>query len=173
MRAAMAPGKGSTKSAQELLKETVKAHRTTHRDVQKHFFEVRLEGFTDAPDVCRSAKELYDFVSQVAPVPYPDDFPYRETLVATARETGIAIEKVRITIKDGNGKRKPVTKPYGAEYEFESGDVVLSDCEIHRSATVRWRAWVGKKEESGSYTDEKVSGLRIRVPTSKSTELRS
>lgn len=163
MRAAMAPGKGSTKSAQELLKDTVKAHRTPHKEVQKHFFEVRLEGLTDPPDECRSAKELYDFVSQVAPVPYPDDFPYREKLTIAARETGIDIEEVRITIKDGSGRPKRVTKPYGLEYEFESGDVVLSDCEIHKSPTGRWWAWVGKKDESGAYTDEKVSGLRIRV----------
>lgn len=163
MRAAMAPGKGSTKSAQDLLKDTVKAHRTPHKEINKHFFEVRLEGFTDAPDECRSPKELYDFVSQVAPVPYPEDFPYRAKLEDMARETGIAIEEVRITIKDGSAKPKPVTKQYGVEYEFESGDVTLSDCEIHKSPAGRWWAWVGKKDESGSYTDEKVSGLRVRV----------
>jgi Histidine kinase-, DNA gyrase B-, and HSP90-like ATPase len=163
MRAAMTPGKGSTKSAQDLLQETVEAHRTPHKDVSKHFFEVRLEGFTEAPDECRSPKELYDFVSQVAPVPYPADFPYRDKLAAAASETGIGIEEVRITIKDGSAKPKFVTKRYGAEYEFESGDVTLSDCEIHKSPAGLWWAWVGKKDESGAYTDEKVSGLRVRV----------
>lgn len=163
MRAAMAPGKGSTKSAQDLLKDTVKAHRSPSRDAAKQFFEVKLEGFTDAPDECRSSKELYDFVSQVAPVPYPADFPYRAELASAAKDTGIAIEEVRITIKDGGAKPKSVTKRYGAEYEFESGDVELSDCEIHKSPAGRWWAWVGKKTESGAYTDEKVSGLRIRV----------
>ena len=163
MRAAMAPGKGSTKSAQDLLKDTVRAHRTAHKEVGKQFFEVRLDGFNDAPDECRSPKEMYDFVSQVAPVPYPDDFPYREKLATAARETGIAIEEVRITIKDGNAKPKSVTKRYGAEYEFESGDVALNDCEIQKSPAGRWWAWVGKKGESGAYTDEKVSGLRMRV----------
>lgn len=163
MRAAMAPGKGSTKSAQDLLKDTVNAYRSPSRNTSKQFFEVKLEGFTDPPDECRSPKELYDFVSQVAPVPYPGDFPYRSKLSATARKTGIAIEEVRITIKDGAAKPKSVTKQYGDEYEFESGEVELSDCEIYESPTKRWWAWVGKKAESGSYTDEKVSGLRVRV----------
>lgn len=163
MRAAMAPGKGSMKSAQELLTETVKAYRTAHREVGKHFFEVHLDGFTDAPDECRSPKEMYDFVSQVAPVPYPDAFPYRRELAAAAAKTGIAIEEVRITIKDGLGRANPVTKRYGAEFEFESGDVELSGCEIFESPTRRWWAWVGKKDESGAYTDERVSGLRVRV----------
>lgn len=163
MRAAMAPGKGSTKSAQELLKDTVQAHRSPNINVAKQFFEVKLEGFTDAPDECRSPKELYDFVSQVAPVPYPHDFPYRAKRAAVEGETGISIEEVRITIKDGGAKPKAVTKRYGAEYKFESGNVELSDCEIHKSPADRWWAWIGKKAESGAYTDEKVSGLRVRV----------
>jgi len=163
MRAAMAPSKASTKSAQDLLKDTVRAHRTAHKEANKQFFEVRLEGFSDAPDECQSPKELLDFVSQVAPVPYPDDFPYRQELATAARETSIPIEEVRITIKDGNAKPIPVRKRYVANYEFESGNVALSGCEIHKSPTGRWWAWVGKKEESGAYTDERVSGLRIRV----------
>jgi len=163
MRAAMAPGKGSTKSAMELLKESVTAFRTPHKEVGQHFFEVRLSGFSDAPDECRSSKELYDFVSQVAPVPYPADFPYRALLSVAAKETGIAVEEVRITIKDGLGKPKAVTKRYHTEYEFDSGTVTLSGCDIHKSPANRWWAWVGKKDESGSYTDQKVSGLRVRV----------
>ncbi len=163
MRAAMAPGKGSTKSAQDLLKDTVKAYKTPHREQNKHFFEVRLEGFTDAPDECRSPKELYDFVSQVAPVPYPSDFPYPAELRAAASKSQIDVEEVRVTLRDGGGKPRDVTKRYGSEYAFESGTVTLSACDVHVSPTGRWWAWVGKKEESGAYTDEKVSGLRVRV----------
>lgn len=163
MRAAMAPGKGSTKSAEDLLKESVRAHRAPHGDPAKHFFEVRLEGFTDAPDECHSPKALYDFLSQIAPVPYPENFPYREKLNKAAQETQIQIQEVRITIRDGSSMPTPVTKRYGVDYEFGSGHVALSDCEIHKSPTGRWWAWVGKKEESGAYTDEKVRGLRVRV----------
>lgn len=163
MRAAMSPAKGSTKSALDLLKDTVQASRSRHPDPNKQFFEVHLEGFTDPPDECLSPKELYDFVSQVAPVPYPADFPYSDQLKAAAKKNGIAIEEVRITIKDGASKPVPVTKQYGAVYKFDSGEVSLSDCEIHRSATGKWWGWVGKKQESGAYTDEKVSGLRVRV----------
>jgi Histidine kinase-, DNA gyrase B-, and HSP90-like ATPase len=133
MRAAMAPGRGSAKSALDLLNDTVTAYRTRHAEANKQFFEVRLEGFSEAPDECRSPKELYDFVSQVAPVPYPSEFPFREKLRATADETGIAIEEVRITIKDGSAKPTTVTKQYGAQYEFESGHVTLSECDRHHA----------------------------------------
>ena len=136
MRAAMAPAKGSRKSALDLMKENVVAFRSPSRDTRKHFFEVKLEGFNDAPDECRSAKEMYDFVSQVAPVPYPDDFPYQEELQQSAKKWGIPIEEVRISIKNGVGQTKPVTKRYGASYEFESGTVTLNDCTIYHSLTI-------------------------------------
>ncbi|MBY3090188.1 hypothetical protein HFO72_05010 [Rhizobium laguerreae] len=163
MRAAMAPGRGSAKSAQDLMRETVQAFKSPSREVNRHFFEVKLEGFTDEPDECSSPKELYDFVSQVAPAPYGADFPYRAKLSDAERRYGIPIEEVRITIKDGANRPTNVTKRYGKEYKFESGTVELSDCAIYHSPTKRWWAWVGKKEESGSYTDSRVSGLRVRV----------
>lgn len=164
MRAAMAPGKGSRKSATDLMKENVSAFRSPSRNTKEHFFEVKLEGFTDeAPEECRLARAMHDFVSQIAPVPYPDDFPYRDKLREAAKSSGIPIEEVRITIKNGKYKPKPVTKRYGAGYEFDSGTVKLNDCSIYHSKTDRWWAWVGKKEESGAYTDPRVRGLRVRV----------
>ncbi len=164
MRAAMAPGRASRKSAMDLMKESVSAFLSPSQKTKEHFFEVKLEGFTDeAPKECRSAQEMYDFVSQIAPVPYPADFPYRDKLREEAEKYEISIEEVRITIKDGKDKPQPVTKRYGASYRFTSGTAKLNDCSIYHSKTGQWWAWVGKKAESGAYTDPRVSGLRVRV----------
>ena len=163
MRAAMAPGKGSTKSALDLMKESVFAFRSPSPDANKHFFQVKLAGFAEAPDECASPKKMYDFVSQIAPVPYADDFPYQLELREAAKKYGILIEEVQITIKNGTGKPTPVTKQYGASHKFESGMASLNDYAIHHSPANRWWAWVGKKAESGAYTDTRVSGLRVRV----------
>ena len=168
MRQAMAPSRGSTKSALDLMKESVTAFRTPDPNTKAHFFEVKLEGFTDEPDECTSARTMYDFVSQVAPVPYPEEFPYRAKLREAATKSNIPIEEVRITIKNGKGQPKPVTKRYTAAYEFDSGTIGLSDCAIYQSKKdskkeYQWWAWVGKKSESGAYTDARVSGLRVRV----------
>ena len=163
MRAAMAPGKGSAKSALDLIKENVIAFKSTTSDVRSHYFEVKLEGLTDEPDECNSAQSMYDFVSQVAPVPYPESFPYREQLRAAEKESGIPIEEVRVTIQNGAVKPVPVTKQYTAEYKFDSGSIGLSECAVYHPRGNRWWAWVGKKTESGSYTDVRVSGLRVRV----------
>ena len=163
MREAMVPGKGSTKSALDLMKECVTAYRADVGDSKAHYFEVRLEGFTDEPDECRSAQAMYDFVSQVAPVPFPADFPYRAELREAEEQCGIPIDEVGVCIIDGSNDPVWVTKRYSKEYKFDSGTIALSDCTIYKSRSRRWWAWVGKKAESGSYTDVRVSGLRVRV----------
>ena len=163
MRVAMGPTKGSKSSAVDVMNQSVTAYRTPNDDVNAHFFEVRLEGFTDAPDECRSATKLYDFVSQVAPVAYPREFPYRNQLKSAEEQSGIFVEEIGITIRDGNEVPQPVTKRYVDKFSFDSGTVSLNDCSIHHSPTNRWWAWIGKKAESGAYTDTRVSGLRVRV----------
>ena len=159
----MTPGRGSTTSALALMRNSMVAYRSAARDVNEHYFEVKLQGLQDAPDECLSADELAVFVSQVAPVPYAKDFPYKEVLSEAAASAGISIDDVRITIRDGSKKPIPITKPYHKNYKFESGYITLSDCTIYNSERGDWWAWVGKKNESGAYTDSAVSGLRVRM----------
>ena len=104
------------------MKEGVAAFRSLSPDANKHFFQVKLEGFTDAPAECESPRKMYDFVSQIAPVPYAADFPYHVELQKAAKECEIPIEEVRITIKNGIDKPTSVTKRYGASYEFRIWD---------------------------------------------------
>ena len=163
MREAMAPGVASRKSATDLMRTYVRAFTSDVLDSNEHFFEVRLDGFTDPPSECVSLDAMEQFVSQIAPVPYRHDFPYRDRLSEHAEKSNIPIEEVRITIRETPGESKDVNKRYGARYEFESGEVELNDCAFYWSKSDAWWAWVGKKAESGSYTDKLVSGLRVRV----------
>jgi predicted Ser/Thr protein kinase len=162
MRAAMSPAKGSAASAEDLMKAHVRPFQKVSAKPEEHFFEVRIEGLRDAPDECTSQKEMRDFLSQVAPVPYPDDFPYRADLTKAAADAGIPIEEVKVSVISG-ARTREVRKVYGNEYEFDGGEIALSGREIRTSPSGRWWAWIGKKEESGAYTDAKVRGLRVRV----------
>lgn len=163
LRAAMSPGKGSNKTAAQLLRDHVNAWRQPNAATDAHFFEVRLEGLHDPPAECTSPTHMRHFVSEIAPVPFPDEFPFRERLASAARETGIDIEEVRVTVDSGKGA-KAVTKRYGKDYEFEEGaTIALTDCEIVKSSTGRWWSWIGKKAESGAYADPRTRGLRVRV----------
>lgn len=162
MRGAMSPAKGSSASASELMSSYVRPYQEPHPRKDAHFFEVRIEGLRDAPAECTSPKAMRDFISQVAPVPYPDDFPYRAQLAAAARDNDIPIDEVRLTVI-GGGKSVDVRKMYGSTYEFDEGEIELTDCDIRKSPTGRWWAWIGKKDESGAYIDARVRGLRVRV----------
>ncbi len=166
MRQAMTPQRGSSQSAEDIIKTNVRAFTSPSEDVDGHFLEVRMQGFEEPPRECISALELRSFVSQVAPVPYSSAFPLGEELHKAAEETGIAIETVAISLKESSdGDFVPITKPYGAKYQLKGGEVELKNCEIKKSRMngKRWWAWIGSNDLSGAYLDATVGGLRVRV----------
>jgi hypothetical protein len=163
MRKAMTPAEGSARSAEDLIRESVEAFSAPTTDSEAHFFEVKLEGFVEAPEECRSYNLLQEFVSQIAPVPYSENFPFRDKLIAAAIQCELPIEEVNITIKEGSSNPVAITKVYENEYLIEAGKIELSDCETFVSPDRNWWAWIGKKSESGAYTDARVRGLRVRM----------
>ena len=164
MREEMAPGRASSKSATDLIEETVSAYRARTRRLDDHYFEVRLEGLTtNAPDECLHTSSMTDFVSQIAPVPYGEDFPFARDLASEAQRSRIPIEQVRITVREGRKKPISVTKPYGATHQVGPKTARVDVCEIVRSPSRHWWGWVGKKSVSGAYTDNLVAGIRVRV----------
>jgi Histidine kinase-, DNA gyrase B-, and HSP90-like ATPase len=163
MREGMKPEKGSTVSAEELLRDCVEATVETVQGRGDHFFEVKLEGFDNPPEECKQYKLMEDFVSQVAPVPYSSKFPFRKELAAAEKECRLPTEEVKIEIKDGRNAPVQITKPYQDKYKIGTVWVELSDHEIHISPDQNWWVWIGKKDESGAYADARVSGLRVRM----------
>ena len=161
MRAAMTPSKGGTQSAEDLITSCVDAHISEADDPKAHFFEVRLDGFEDAPEECTSFQLMRAFISQVAPVPYNEKFPFRAELRAAEQKTGLSIEEVRIELKDQAGEPESIFKPYTDAYEMDEGPTRLTECEIKTGPN--WWAWIGKKAVSGSYGDSRVLGLRVRM----------
>lgn len=162
MREGMAPSKGSSKSAGDLLQDTVSAYRTSGHNEDDHYLEVRLDGLDNPPKECVSVDDMLSFVSQVAPVPYSDDFPYTKEVGDASRDSNIPIDQIDISVRQGNNAPYFAKKPYGRTYQFESGFVPLLRCEIITSDTNNWWGWVGKKAESGAFVDSRVAGLRVR-----------
>jgi molecular chaperone HtpG len=163
MRQAMTPAEGSARSAEDLIRESVEAYMSSSTDADAHFFEVKLEGFNEAPEECKSYKLMEEFVSQIAPVPYSERFPFRDKLIAAAKKCELPTEEVRITIKDGAHEAVAITKVYQDKYQIPTGTIELSDCETFVSPDKNWWAWIGKKLESGAYSDARVRGLRVRL----------
>ena len=163
MRREMAPTRASRQSATDLMRDTVSAHTTRTRRLDDHYLKVRLEGLSNAPPECHSITAMTDFVSQIAPVPYAADFPFSDHLDKAAREANIAIEQVRISVRDGRKRAVPVTKPYGKSHRVGTKTAPIDDCEIVNSPSGNWWGWVGKKSLSGAFSETRVAGLRVRV----------
>lgn len=163
MREGMAPSRGSNRSATDLMVDTVRAYKTGTRRRDEHFLEVRLEGLKNPPKECRSRSAMAEFVGQIAPVPYAADFRYFPRLESAARDANIPIEQVRITVREAGTTPISVTKPYRAAHRVGQVTAEMNDCEILHSPSRNWWGWVGKKSQSGAYTDARVAGLRVRV----------
>jgi hypothetical protein len=165
MRRLMSPGRGSELSAEDLLTRCVSV--TVHdTDPQlEPFFEVKLRGFAEAPDECTQPQLMARFVSQVAPVPYREDFEQKAALRAFGRDFGLPIEEVSIVIEAPTQAPRRVFKPYRPLYEVQNAenDVPLAEIQFFDSPTRRWWGWLGKKAEPGSYLDADVRGVRIRA----------
>ncbi|HEX8486765.1 ATP-binding protein [Sphingomonas sp.] len=165
MRELMSPGKGSSLPAEQVLIECVAATiGPIEAGDPPHFLEVRLEGFRDPPDECTEFNKLSAFVSQVGPVPYAPDFPFRAQLRQLEAQVGIAIDEVRVTIRHGARNPVPIYKLYGPRHEVaQAGMVNVDRFWTQFDEEGRWWLWVGQKDQPGSYLDPNVSGIRVRI----------
>ena len=165
MRELMSPGNGSALSAEDLLRECVEVFIHEAEPKLPPYFEVHLRGFTEAPDECTQPTLMNQFLSQVAPVSYRDDFEYKAAIRERGRRFGIPIVEVAVVIEAPASPPTFVLKPYRAVYEVQNatGDVPLADVEYFESPTRRWWGWLGKKADPGSYLKTDVRGIRVRA----------
>lgn len=164
MRKLMSPeSAGASLSAEELLRQCITVDSRVAVEATGHYFSVHLQGWDDEPVECRDARALEDFLSQVAPVPYDPAFTQGNAIVKACAESGITkIEQVRIVITDGDHPQRNVTKPYRDSLKTTVNEQGIAVAWKPESGT-KWWGWVGYKEGTGGYTEDKVLGIRVRV----------
>ncbi|HEX7929339.1 MAG TPA: ATP-binding protein [Sphingomicrobium sp.] len=173
LRKDMAPASGGHLSLADLISKNVTATRLTSLAAEEHFFEVRLEGLVNAPGESTDLDQMVDFVSQVAPVAYADDFPFKPQIEQAASDRKFAttgkrtrqsagLEEVRIVVHDWD-RSVEVRKPYHKSYAVGRDAVHLDDIKIVDGENKRWWGWVGLKREPGAFKDDLTRAIRIRV----------
>jgi Histidine kinase-, DNA gyrase B-, and HSP90-like ATPase len=173
LRRDMSPASGGNLSLERLLNKNVRASQRLTRKLDDHFFEVRLEGLVGAPSESTNFDQMVDFVSQVAPVAYADDFPFKTQIeeVVAARTFSrrslqpgqrSALEEVQIWIH-GKGRSVAVRKPYHRAFAVGRDDVVLNDIQIYDPPSSKWWGWIGHKRAPGAYREDIVKAIRVRV----------
>jgi hypothetical protein len=174
LRKDMSPASGGHLSLERLLNKNIKATQgSSTKKIDEHFFEVRLEDSVNAPGESTDIDQMIDFVSQVAPVAYADNFPFKAQIesAATARvlsrqisPTGrrSTLDEVQICVH-GSDRSVVVRKPYGATYTVGRDNVALNDISIYDPPSGKWWGWIGLKREPGAYKDDIVKAIRVRV----------
>ena len=93
-------------SASELVDKIITC-TTENCDIDKHFFEVVMEGIIPESDNLIDEHEVIEYLQAVAPIKYSNTFVYRSKIYDYAKENNLSIDEYKIII-NGN----PIYKPY-------------------------------------------------------------
>lgn len=165
MRELMSPAKGSTLTADALLRQCVTVEIEDVDKTLPSFFEVVLDGFTSPPEECENPELMTRFLSQVAPVPFAPEFPFTADVLEFAAQGGIGIPQVNVILEAPGDEPKPIYKPYGKTYSVQDAEVLVPLAKVTPffSPSKSWWAWVGYKDVPGSYLEAEHRGLRVRA----------
>lgn len=149
---------------EDLLKQVVSVRRIPADTDQKSFFEVEMSGvIRHKNDVLLNKDIIYDYLSEVAPVPFHPAFSFGQQIVELLADK-VALGKLDIYVE---GKGDPVYRPHRDSIEI-NGELYdqFTDFEIFRlpsnndgDAAIGWFLHHGYK---GAIPDKRVGGLRAR-----------
>ena len=151
-------------SLEELLKEVVLVRQISGTEYPKHFFEVELTCvIRHKNDVLLNRRAIYDYLSEVAPVPFHPEFTFGESIKAELVGR-VALGNVDIRIDD---EAEPVYRPFrdniqgnGQIYdEYTDIEFINLPALDEGDAGVMWLLHHSYK---GAIPDKRLKGLRIR-----------
>lgn len=93
-------------SASDLVDKVID-YKTENCDINEHFFEVILNDISTENNELLNVKDVYDYLSFVAPVPYANSFIYASKIKEFIKENNLKLDEYDILV---NGKS--VFKPY-------------------------------------------------------------
>lgn len=132
----------------------------------KHYFSVVLKGVTNSDEIL-NVKEVYQYLSQVAPVPFSPSFKWKDIITSKLSYKGLNISEYNIYLQ--TEEVKPLYKNYTdsfladrvrkAEDFIEDIEVILFEDSSFNPLAVLWFAKTGY---SGTIQDATIKGIRLR-----------
>lgn len=102
----------------EAVGQVVELRHAAAINVSERFFEVELRGIIrHRNDQLLSAAAISSYLSQVAPVPFRDDFPFQEKILSHLGSR-VSLGDLQIMIGE---ERKPLHRPHGEAMEIGTG----------------------------------------------------
>lgn len=154
---------GEKFTASEVLKEIFNFNYTQSSKVKdEHWFKVKLIDVNEENTDLLDFKQVKDYLSFVAPVPFQNKFIYRSEIYKHADKLGYTIDEYRIKI-DG----EDIFKNYGTKFKTSKGDDEIFDVEFKdfyddNGNLVMW-LWFGLSRFKATISKESaMRGIRLR-----------
>jgi hypothetical protein len=139
--------------------------RTIHGEqTPEHFFEVELRGvIRHKNDSLLNASAIYDYVSEVAPVPFSPDFGLGEEITSALSDL-VILSDIRIYI---HGIEEPVYRPHRSEIKVKGTAYdQFTRVEIHQipdmDGNIGAVAWFLDHGYKGAIPISQIRGVRLR-----------
>lgn len=151
-------------SLEDLLQEVVSVRQSPSNDAPTHFFEVELVGvIRHKNDVLLNRRLIYDYLSEVAPVPFHPGFSFGRAIEEHIADR-VAMGNVEIHIK---GEPDPVYRPFRDEIVVNGqGYDGFSEIEFVRLPALddgdSGLMWLLHHSYKGAIPDNRIKGLRVR-----------
>lgn len=160
------------RQVEELADIMAKSTKVTHEEstTNEHFFEVLMEGVSDAGKDFLDWQVLETYLSQIAPVGFDaQSFCFAPVILEWVKQQRISIPSVTLVIK-AQGMEREIFKPYkthyntqnsrGGNYPFDIKDIGFYP-EAITPNTPFW-LWYSKTDLLGTIDDDRVAGFRLR-----------
>lgn len=149
-------------SASDLIDKVID-YKTEECDVTKHFFEVTLKDISPENNELLNIKDVYDYLSFVAPVPYVNSFIYASKIKEFIKENNLKLDEYDILV---NGK--PLFKPYKTHlltnnktYD-EIKDIEFRKVYSKDNILLAWMWFAVIKFEKNIPIENKMRSIRLR-----------
>lgn len=154
----------NTSSLQDIVNSVVNMRHVDGKGWPDHFFEVELRGIVrHKNDSLLNGIAVYDYLSEVAPVPFSPNFRFGEEIVS-ALSTHISLAELDIRI---NGINESVCRPHRNAFEARGGKHdQFNDLEVCSIPSVDSQAgaiaWFLHHGYNGAIPISQIRGLRLR-----------
>lgn len=168
LKTLLVPGQNIEHNLQSVV-EAVTDIRVMQEQASAHYFIVKMEGVDDISSLL-DLDEVKDYISQVAPIPFRDQFYWGREIKKNLQENGISIAEYPVFIGESFESLSQIFKPYKATFVANSRigstkDEILglSFFRINDSTQqLMAYGWYADTEFSGTLVDECLAGVRVR-----------
>ena len=154
---------GKKHSAKEILEKiNYFSEEIDDNKKEEHWFKVELVGINEENTDLLHFRNVKEYLSFVAPVPYKNTFIYRNMIYEQAKRIGITIDNYNIKL---NGEQ--IFKEYKTKYNTRSGedeifDVSFKEFYDNEKHLIAW-SWIGISHFRGVIDrDCLMRGIRLR-----------